>query len=174
MRSIVTGEWTSNSLLRLIVCFFLFYILLFWGTNWLLFFQKMGLSYTSVVEYYLGSEERFLQPRTYHGLLEMAHIHLFAMGVLMLTLTHLLLFVPFSGRVKALLITVSFSSALSNEASGWLIRFIHPCFAYLKIISFLCLQFSLALMIGLAFYALVSRSPSDYLSNGSPKRKANA
>jgi hypothetical protein len=162
MRFVITGEWTRNRLLRLIIFFFLFYLVFFWLSNALLYFQKMGLTYGSVVDYYLGSEERFLQPRSYQGLLEVSHFHLFSMGILMLTLTHLLLFVPLSPKRKALLIWLSFGSAFADEAAGWLVRFVHPSFAYLKIASFLALQLSLLLVMGFVLFALLRRSPSAY------------
>ena len=100
MRFVITGEWRRNSLLRLIIALFLLYTAGLWVTNALLYFNKMKLTPTSVVEYYRGSEERFTRPRTYQGLLEISHFHLFAMGILILTLTHLVLFVPLPVRLK--------------------------------------------------------------------------
>ena len=114
MRFVVTGEWNRNNLLRLIVVLFLIYTVIFWLTNTLLYFHRMGLTYGSVVSYYLGSEERFLQPRSYLGLLEISHFHLFSMGILILTLTHLLLFVPMKVKVKFWLILLSFLGALMD------------------------------------------------------------
>lgn len=162
MRFVVTGEWTRNGLLRLIILFFLLYVTVFWFTNALLYFQKMGLTYRSVVDYYLGSEEKFLQPRSYQGLLEISHFHLFSMGILMLTLTHLLLFVPLHPKWKAILICLSFSSAFLEEAASWLVRFVHPLFAYLKIVSFLALQGTLLIIGGCALFALLTKMPSAY------------
>ena len=112
MRFVITGEWSKNRLLQLIIVIFVIYVAGLWLTNALLYFQKMSLSYASVTEYYLGSEERFLQPRSYQGMLEVAHFHLFAMGLLLLTLTHLMLFVPLSSNTKAWFIIIPFTSAL--------------------------------------------------------------
>lgn len=162
MRFVVTGEWTKNELLRVIVFFFLFYVLLFWVTNFLMYFGKMGLTYSSVVDYYLGSESRYIEPRSYHGLVEVSHFHLFSMGILMLTLTHLVLFVPLEVRTKIILILSSFSSAFLDEASSWLVRFVHPSFAYLKIASFITLQASILAIIVLVGHTLVFKRPSDY------------
>ena len=41
-----------------------------------------------------ATKSEFLSPRSYEGMLEVAHFHLFAMGMLLLVLTHLMLFVP--------------------------------------------------------------------------------
>ena len=141
----------------MILFFFLVYVLLFWVTNWILYFQKMDLSPGSVVTYFRGDPEVEFgrPPRPLGALAETSHFHLFAMGVLVMTLTHLVLFLPVSFRVKAALTLVTFLSALCNEGSNWLVRFVHPGFAWLKIASFLTLQISLlglliALVVGVA------------------------
>jgi hypothetical protein len=155
LRFVVTGEWNRNQLLRLVLFFFLVFILFFWVTNWILYFSKMSLDPASVVSYYLGDPgNEFGQPaRPLSALAETSHFHLFAMGVLVMTLTHLVLFLPVSGRVKASLTLITFLSALLNEGATWLVRFVHPVFAWLKVGSFLVLQMALfgllvALLVG--------------------------
>ena len=162
MRFVVTGEWKQNDLLRLVLACFLLYVTIFWIVNFLLFFAHMDLSYASIVEHYRGSEERFTQPRSYKVLLEISHFHLFAMGVLILTMAHLVLFVPLSPRAKALLVIASFTTALIDEASSWLIRFVHPGFAWAKMVGFIGLQASLGMMIGAVSWAVWSTPPNDY------------
>lgn len=164
MRFVITGEWSKNGLLQLIIVIFVIYVAGLWLTNALLYFQKMSLTPTSVTEYYLGSEERFLQPRTFQGMLEVSHFHLFAMGLLLLTLTHLMLFVPISSNWKAWFIIIPFTSALVNEGSSWLVRFIHPAFAYLKIAGFLALEISLAALIVVSLWAIFVGSQESYRS----------
>lgn len=167
MRFVVTAEWKENDLLRLILGAFLGYVLVFWVTNALLFFAHMDLSYASVVSHYLGDESSFRTPRSYLVLLEISHFHLFAMGILVLTMTHLVLFVPLPIGLKAVLIASSFGSALLDEASGWLIRFVHPDFAYLKIASFLALQVSLGALVVLVGWAVWRTPPNAY--RGAPR-----
>lgn len=162
MRFVITAEWRENHLLRLILGAFLIYGIIFWVTNALLYFGRMDFSYASVVEFYLGAEDRFLQPRSYLVLLEISHAHLFAMGILLLTLTHLVLFVPLSIPSKAVLIVASFGTALLDEAAGWLIRFVHPGFAYAKIIGFIGLQLSLGVMLCVVAAAVWRTPPNAY------------
>jgi len=166
MRFVVTGEWNRNRLLQVIVLLYALYVAALWLTNALLYFEKMGLSPSSVVEYYRGDEERFLQPRTYQGMLEVSHFHLFAMGMLLLVLTHLMLFVPLADRAKAWLIAVPFLSAGLDEGAGWLVRFGHPAFAALKVAGFLLLQGSLALLVGLSVWAVFRGSGQNYAGAG--------
>ena len=162
MRFVITGEWRRNRLLRLIIVLFLIYTAGLWVTNALLYFNKMSLTPTSVTEYYRGSEERFLRPRSYQGLLEITHFHLFAMGILILTLTHLVLFVPLPPWVKFWLLLVSFGTAVANEAGGWLVRYVHPAFAYWKIAAFVTFQASLAVLIIAVLIATFGRTRNAY------------
>jgi len=166
VRFVITGEWSRNRLLQTIVVCYCVYVALLWVTNALLYFHKMDLTPASVVHYYLGSEEEFLQPRSYQGLLEVSHFHLFAMGMLLLVLTHLMLFVPLADRAKAWLIAVPFLSAGLDEGAGWLVRFGHPAFAALKVAGFLLLQGSLALLVGLSVWTVFRGSGQNYAGAG--------
>jgi len=172
MRFVITGEWSRNRLLRLILLLFLVYTTLLWVTNLLLYFQKMGLTYQSVVDYYLGNEERFTQPRSFQGMVEVAHFHLFAMGMLVMTLTHLLLFIPTSLKLKGSLILATFFSAIGDEAAGWGVRFVHPSFAYAKIGFFVLLQASLLLLIILLFLGTTGRLRNAYMDSADKRSRS--
>jgi len=162
VRFVVTGEWSRNRLLQTIVVLYVLYVAGLWVTNALLYFEKMSLSPVSVVEYYRGAEERFLTPKSYQGMLEVSHFHLFAMGMLLLVLTHLMLFVPLADRTKLWLIVSPFASALLDEGGGWLVRFLHPGFAVVKVAGFLALQASLAALILLSLWSVFRGSPQSY------------
>jgi hypothetical protein len=171
MRFVVTGEWTRNRLLQVIVWCFLAYTVILWVTNAGLFFAKMSLMPSSVVEYYRGNEDKFLQPRSLQGLMETLHFHAFAMGILLMTLTHLVLFVPISMRTKAIGIATAFSSGILGELSGWGVRFVHPAFAYLKIACFLLLEGSILWLVIAVGRALLTKAPSAYTQGqGAPVR----
>lgn len=169
MRFVVTGEWTRNRLLKAIVCCFLGYTLLLWASNFGMYFAKMSLAPSSVVDYYLGNEEQFLQPRTLQGMLEVLHFHSFAMGILLLTLTHLMLFVPLSPRTKAWGICTAFLAGIGDELAGWGVRFVHPGFAYAKVGFFVLLQGVLFWLMALVARALVFDQPSAYTQTGPPR-----
>ena len=162
MRFVVSGEWTRNHLLKAIVWCFLAYTLLLWVSNFAMYFTKMSLSPQSVVDYYLGNEEHFQSARTPQGMLEVLHFHAFAMGILLLTLTHLLLFVPISMRVKAWGICTAFVSGIGDELAGWAVRFVHPGFAIVKVGFFVLLQSVLLWLMVLVARALVLDQPSAY------------
>jgi len=168
VRFFVSGELARNRLLQVIVVLYVIYVAGLWITNAGLYFSKMGLGYASVVEYYMGADERFLAPRSAQALLEVTHFHLFAMGMLLLVLTHLMLFVPLADRTKLLLIVSPFVSALLDEGAGWLVRFAHPGFAWLKVLGFLALQTSLAALILLSLWSVFRGSSQSYRS-GEPR-----
>jgi hypothetical protein len=164
LRFVITGEWNRNRLLQAIIACYALYVIALWLTNALLYFDKMSLSPSSVVAYYLGSEAEFRPPRSYQGMLEIAHFHLFAMGMLLLVLTHLVLFVPVSVRTKVAMVVLPFLSAALDEGGGWLVRFLDPGFAWVKVAGFLALQTSLAALIVLALWAVFRGSSRNYTS----------
>ncbi len=154
MRYFVTGEQNRQLLLNTIVLLFLVYMLVLWISMGLMYFHKMDLTAVSVVEYYLGSETRFTEPRSYQSLLEVTHAHMFSMGMLAVTLTHLLLFANLPVMLKIVLSTLVYFAAIGDEVAGWLVRFAHPGFAYLKIGMFVTLELSLGAMIVLVSASL--------------------
>ncbi|MGH8584578.1 MAG: hypothetical protein ACREWG_17790 [Gammaproteobacteria bacterium] len=162
MRFSVTGEQQRNPLLKAIVLLFLGYILLLWVSNGLMYFHKMGLTAAAVTRYYLGSEQDYTQPISYQSLLEISHFHLFSMGILVMVLTHLMLFVPFAVRLKVWLIGLTFFAAVANEAGGWLVRYVHPGFAYFKIGAFLLLELTLAALVIVVTKALIAGDRNSY------------
>ncbi len=164
MRFIVSGELSRNRLLQVIVVLYVIYVAGLWLTNAGLYFAKMGLGYASVVEYYLGSEERMLAARSAQALLEVTHFHLFAMGMLLLVLTHLMLFVPLSNGAKLFWIVVPYAAALLDEGAGWAVRFVHPLFAYAKIAGFLSLQATLAGLCAISLWSVFRGDAAQYKS----------
>lgn len=155
MRYFVTGEQHRKSLINALVLMFLVYIALLWVSNGMMYFHHMDLTPDSVIAYYLGSEEQFTQPRSYQGMLEVSHFHLFSMGMLVLTLTHLMLMTEFSVRLKIWLSGLTYATALADEAGGWLVRFVDPLFAYFKIAAFVLLELSLAALLVIVITALI-------------------
>ena len=131
-----------------------------WWTNALMYFDRMSLSPASVVRYYRGSPEEFIEPRTYGSMLEVTHMHLPMMALVLLLLTHLAIFLPWSTRARAGLIVSTFAFALLGEAAGWLVRFVSPAFAPLKVGAFLGLEVTLlGLLLGLAMYLAAPDRP---------------
>lgn len=157
MRFFISSDIRKNDLLKLIVLFTVIFFVFLWVTN-LLLYLKVGISYESVVEYYRGSEATFRPPKSYLGLLEEAHFHFFSIAIILVTLNHLILFTNIKSVSKLLLIVVSYVSAFLDIISGWLIRFVRPEFAYLKISSFLVFQISLLILLIIVTFYLYDKA----------------
>ena len=54
------------------------------------------------------------------------------------------------------------AKALLSEGASWLVRFVHPGFAYAKIAGFLLLQTSLAVLVGVSLWAVFAGSQRYY------------
>jgi len=148
MKYMEKGGFQNNPMMRLTLLWTCVLLVGFWVSNFYFYFSKMGLTPQSVIDFYCGSELRFLPPRSVQAMIEVTHMHLPMMALVMLLLTHLLIFAPFSNTAKATFISASFGSALLLEGSGWLVRFVSPHFAILKILSFLALQGMIAFLLG--------------------------
>jgi hypothetical protein len=76
------------------------------------------------------------------------------MGMLAVTLTHLMLMTEFSIRLKIWLSFLVYGSAIGDELAGWLVRFANPLFAYFKIAMFLLLESSMMLLLIIVIFSL--------------------
>lgn len=173
MRYMQEGGFQQNPLMRLTLALTLVLLVAFWATNVGMYFSRMDLHSRSVVAYYNGSEEEFRPPRSLGSMLETAHAHLPMMGIVLLFLTHLVIFVPMSRGAKVGFIVTAFASAVLEEGSGWLVRFVSPAFAPLKVAGFLGLQASLAfLIVALALFLVrASLRQNEARANGTRERR---
>jgi len=149
MKYMQDGGFQKNPLMRLTLGFSLGLLLVFWVSGWAMYFQRMDLRPSSVVDYYNGNEAEFRNPQSASTMTETLHIHMAMMSVVLLLLTHLAIFVPMPQRTKIWLITATFVSALAEEGGGWLVRFVSPSFAAVKILGLLGLQGTTAILMGL-------------------------
>jgi hypothetical protein len=176
MKYMQDGGFQNNPLMRLTLGLTLALLLGFWCTNVAMYFSRMSLSPSSVVAYYNGSEEDFRPPRSAASMLETTHTHLPMMGIVLLFLTHLAIFVPAAPAAKKAFIFGAFGSAVLEEGAGWLVRFVSPAFAPLKIVGFLGLQAAiLGLVVALGvFVATGSRARTGRKKTGAEARVRRA
>lgn len=160
MRYFVSGEQQRKLLLNALILMFLAYMFLQAISNGMMYFHRMDLTVESVITYYCGNEEQFIPAKSYEGMLEVLHFHLFSMGMLAVTLTHLMLMTEFSTTLKIWLSSLTYFSAIAEELSGWLVRFVHPQFAYFKIGTFLLLELSLFMLLIVVGISLIKARQS--------------
>ncbi len=160
MKYLQHGGFRNHPLMRLTLAGALVLLSGFWVTTALMYFRTMTLDPASVVAYYRGDEALFLEPRTYGSMLEVTHAHLPMMALVMLLLTHLAIFLPWSTGRRAALILTAFGFALGGEAASWLVRFASPAWAPLKVACFVGLEATLAgLLLALALYLASAERP---------------
>jgi hypothetical protein len=158
MKYLQNGGFQNQPLMRLTLGLALLLLAGFWATNLALYFSHMSLVPASVVSYYRGDDARFMPPRSAESMLEVTHMHLPMFALVLLLLTHLLIFAPLRDRAKGAFIIAAFASALLSEAAGWMTRFWSPAFAWLKVTMFVTFQLMLAgLILGLAAYLIAGR-----------------
>ena len=157
MKYLQSGGFQEQPLMRLTLGLALLLLAGFWVTNLGLYFSHMSLDPASVVDYYRGNEAEFRPARSAVGMLEVTHMHLPMFALVFLLLTHLMIFAPLRSRVKVVFIAAAFGSALLSEAAGWMTRFWHPGFAWLKVAMFLLMQATLGWLI-LALARMLSSS----------------
>jgi len=142
----------GKSQIKLVIFLFSLLLVAFVLTNFSIFFSKMGMSVESIKDYYLGNPQTFSKPKTFEGIFKVLYPHLLSMAVFSITVAHFIFFTPAKGKVL-LSVSLFFLSFLDNTL-GLLIRFLHPEFALIKLLTFLSLQ-ALLLYVSLllAFYS---------------------
>jgi hypothetical protein len=156
MKYLQSGGFQQQPLMRLTLGLALLLLAGFWVTNLGLYFAHMSLDPASVVRYYRGDEAQFQPARSALSMLEVTHMHLPMFALVILLLTHLLIFAPMRTGAKVAFIVAAFGSALLSEAAGWMTRFWHPGFAWLKVSMFVLFQGALATLIAALLGFLLS------------------
>ncbi len=171
MKYMTLGGFQNHPMMRWTLTLTLVLLFAFWITSFGMYFSKMDFNPDSVVSYYNGSEDEYRPARTFGSMLEVSHGHLAIMALVILLLTHLVIFIPARDTTKRVFIFGTFSAALLNESSGWLVRFWSPAFAPLKVISFLMLQVHIALLLASLAWFLWRSSGSGEFSRKPPVRQ---
>ena len=76
MKYMQEGGFQKNPLMRLTLGFSLGLLLVFWVSGWAMYFQRMDLRPSSVVDYYNGNEAEFRNPQSPSTMTETLHIHM--------------------------------------------------------------------------------------------------
>jgi len=160
MRFYITKDLNKNSALKLIIFFSLIFFIGLIITNFL-FMYKIGFTPSSVTNYYLGNPEIFRQPKSYGSLVEETHFHLFAMGIILMTLNHLMLFSKLKDSYKILIIIISFTSCLLDIGSSWLVRYVSSSFSLLKVSSMITEQVFLILLIFIIIKSIFTKENDE-------------
>lgn len=147
----------------MVYTFFLAFMAAGYLSNFLLQYQKGRFSYRGIVEYYCGtpdaeaatvegeSELQLHEPMTAHAILLTTHQHLFIMPVIYLILVHMFFMTSLGHGWKAAGMILPFAGLATDLACPWLIRFVSPYFAALKLAAVALMAFTFLLLV---FYPL--------------------
>lgn len=131
-----------------ILYYTIFSILLF-VSAYMLFEYKIGFTFESIVDYYVGNQERFLPAKSIEGLLKVTLPHIFVFGLLAMVLTHFLIFTNLRFTKKLIvLISALFITIFFEIFAPFMIISGFKYFAYIKLVSFFVF---LALLLYICF-----------------------
>lgn len=122
---------------KLSIFYYLIFSLLLIVSAVMLFEHKIGFSYNSVLEYYIGNEDKFIPAQSAAGILKVVLPHIFVFGLFVMVLLHFLVFTELKAKkVFLVLIYATFISALLEIFAPFMIISGWGFFAYIKIFSF--------------------------------------
>lgn len=145
----------SSTEVKLSYTGFLIFAFIGYFTIALLGLLRVGPGYDTIVSHYRGSdleEEAF--PRAFGQMLEEAHFHAFIEGLILLVLAHLFVATSISRAIKFWIILLAYGSTLTDLASPWLIKYVAPGFAYLQIGSWIAMEATALILIGVPLYEM--------------------
>lgn len=120
---------------KIVYSLFLLFVLFGYGSIVLFFSTKTGWTPGALVRYYRGDEAAMIYPKSFGELWEITHFHLFSVPILFLVLAHLFMMTHWRPRDKALVLVGAFVAIVADLVSPWLIRYLAPGFAILKVVA---------------------------------------
>lgn len=135
--------------MKLIITWFLGFMLVGYFLNLVMTISAMGITFDTIMSYYLGSDTGMAFPKTFSHLLEVSHFHLFMMPLILLTVSHLFLFTSWPTHRKIRFIVAAFVAMGGQVLLPWLIRYVHRSFALLKTPTDIVMTASFVTMAGL-------------------------
>jgi hypothetical protein len=128
---------------KLVYSSFLFFVILGWMTMLVFYAAKSGLSYETLLDYYRGNEEKMMYPKTFLELWEITHSHLFIMPLVFLVLIHLFMLTRAAVSWKVGVFLAGTLGMILDIGAPWLIVYVSPVAAWLKIAGRILLNGSL-------------------------------
>ena len=80
------------------ILYFSIYTLLLLVSGYMIFDSKIGFDVSSAINYYLGSEEKFIIAKSNAGVLKLVLPHIFAFALLSMVVIHFLIFTKYKNN----------------------------------------------------------------------------
>jgi hypothetical protein len=113
-----------------------------------------GLSYTGIAQHYLGSDQTFGEPKSFHELAETSHFHFFTMPVVFLILCHVFYLTMASQTLKTTFTLLAFLGVALDLGSPWLILYVSPHFAATMLLGDVLMLGTFLIMAGVPLYEM--------------------
>lgn len=140
---------------KLSVFYYLIFTMLLVLSAIMIFDQKIGFSFTGVLEYYTGNEEKFIPAQTSMGILKIVLPHIFVFGLISMVLLHFLVFTKLRyKKITIHLIYLTFITALLEIFTPLLIVNGFEFFAFVKLLSFFIFLSLIVYISWLLFYSI--------------------
>ena len=138
------------------IIYFLAFSLLLMLSGFLLFEYKIGFSVAQISSYYLGNEDRFINPQTSSSIIKILTPHIFAFGLFIMVLLHFLIFTKKrNSKTLKTVIYLTFISAVLELLSPFGIINNVELFAYVKLLSFITFELLILFSSWLLFRSIV-------------------
>ena len=138
------------------ILYFLVFSFLLIGSSIALFQVKIGFSIDAVLSYYQGNTTLFTPAKSSLGILKIILPHIFGFGLFIMVLLHFLVFTKLNNsKHLQILIYLAFTLAFLEIFTPFLIIQGILFFAYIKLFSFILLEFILLYLFYLLFITIV-------------------
>jgi magnesium-transporting ATPase (P-type) len=147
------------NLVAFTIVLFIFSIIFQLFTGIWLFVEKYSFNPDLITEMIRGNEEKFINPKSVLGILEIQVPHLIAVSLTTFVILHFFYFSKIN-LFKIVLSVVVFISGILDIMSNILILKVSPIFSIVKVVSFLVFEFGLfisLILIGLSSYSHLKR-----------------
>lgn len=142
---------------KLSVIYYLAFAILLVISAIMLFKLKIGFSIESILEYYIGNEEKFIAARNTGAIFKMILPHIYVFGLLSMVLLHFIVFTKHRFQKSTIvLIWLTFTNGLLEIFTPFAIINGLAFFAYIKLLSFIIFLALILYIIWLLFNSIIN------------------
>lgn len=156
MKFFVKGNNGRDRVLSRVLWCYLLFIFFYWAGGFVSFYDRFSFSPEGVARYFFGAPE-FPEIISLAQLTQDSHIQIVTIGILLLTLSALILDNGSPAALKSFLAVFSFISAVLEIASGYLVYYLGRDYAFIRLVSFFLFQTVLLCMLALAAVNLLKK-----------------
>ena len=129
----------ANRETKLVYTFFLCFVALGFATIGIYQSNIIGWGLHQIIAHYLGDKSQMMFPKEFLQLLETSHAHAFVMGILYLTLAHIIIACRITTQWKQFLVIMGFLVTAIDLIGPWLIRYASQDFSVLILVNWIAM-----------------------------------